>query len=223
MKTVLIVAVHPDDESLGAGGALLRHKAQGDQVHWLIMTSPSGVGGYSDEFIEKRNRTIAQVTGAYGFDSVTELSFPATGLSEVPESTLVQTISEAFSSIEPNIVYIPFHSDVHGDHKMAFEAVYSCTKPFRYPSIEKVLMVETISETDQAVAVPSLSFIPNVFVDITSYIEQKLEILALYETEMHPPPFPRSLEAVQALARVRGAVIQAHYAEAFMLLKEVIR
>jgi N-acetylglucosamine malate deacetylase 1 len=223
MKTVLVVAVHPDDESLGAGGALLRHKAQGDQIHWLILTCPMASAGYSDEYIENRKRTIEQVAQAYGFNSVTELKLPATGLAEISEKTLVQAVSETFSSIAPNIVYTPFHSDVHGDHKAAFTAVYSCTKPFRYPFIEKVLMIETISETDQAVAIPAFSFVPNVFIDITPYLEHKLEILELYKTEMHPPPFPRSLEAVRALARVRGATIQAHYAEAFMLLKEVVR
>ena len=223
MKTVLIVAVHLDDESLGAGGALLRHKAQGDQIHWLILTSPKSTEGYSDDFIEKRKKTVDQVAERYGFDSVTKLGFPTTGLSDVTERTLIQAVSEVFASIEPNIVYIPFHSDVHVDHKVAFESVYSCTKPFRNPSIEKVLMIETITETDQAVALPAFSFVPNIFVDISPYIEKKLEILALYETEMHAPPFPRSLDAVRALAQVRGAAIQTHFAEAFMLLKEVIR
>ncbi len=223
MKTVLIVAVHPDDESLGAGGSLLRHKALGDQVHWLIITQPSSKSGYSQEFIQQRNSTIKEVANAYSFDSVTELGFPATGLAEVSEREIVQAISDVFSKIQPNVVYIPFHSDVHGDHKVAFNAVYSCTKVFRYPSVEKVLMIETISETDQAIAIPPFCFAPNVFVDISSFIDQKLEILSLYETEIQSPPFPRSLDAVRSLARVRGAVVQSHYAEAFMLLKEVVR
>ena len=223
MKKILIIAVHPDDESLGAGGTLLHHKSNGDQIHWLILTSPSNLDNYTNTFIKNREKNIKQVAKAYGFHSVTELNFPTTNLSEISESTLVQAISKVFHTIEPNIIYMPFYSDVHGDHKIAFSAIFSCTKLFRYPSIEKVLMIETISETDQAISTPSFSFSPNVFIDITPHIEQKLKILSFYETEIKEPPFPRSLEAIRALACVRGATIHTHYAEAFMLLKEVIK
>ena len=38
-SVVLVIAPHPDDETLGCGGTLLRHLGQGDDIDWLIVTS----------------------------------------------------------------------------------------------------------------------------------------------------------------------------------------
>ena len=109
-------------------------------------------------------------------------------------------------------------NDVHSDHRVAFDAVYSCTKSFRYPYIERIYMMETLSETDFAPSVASKAFVPNVFVDISGFIDKKMEIVSLYGSEMMQDPYPRSLSSIKALARVRGSRCGAMYAEAFMLL-----
>lgn len=222
MRKVLIVAVHPDDESLGCGGTLLHHKAQGDSIHWLILTEPTAEYGFDASYDAHKQKVIQQVADAYDFDSVQQLGFPATGLSDLKECDLVQALSSVINDLQPEVVYVPFHSDVHGDHKVAFQALMSATKSFRYPSIKRILMIETISETDQAVSNSALSFVPNVYVDITSHVKEKLKILALYDTEIKEPPFPRSIDAVRALSCYRGAAIEVMHAESFMLLREKI-
>lgn len=223
MKKVLVFAVHPDDETLGCGGALLRHKALGDAVHWLILTRPTEEYGFAPEVSIAQSKVVQKVASAYNFDSVSHLHFPATGLADSRQGELVKIISETMEKIQPEIIYIPFHSDIHGDHKTAFQAIHSCTKPFRYTFIEKIMMMETISETDQAVANPATSFSPTVYVDVSKYMDLKLNILSMYESEIGLPPFPRSLDVVESLARVRGAAANFQYAEAFMLLREMVR
>ena len=222
MRKVLIVAVHPDDESLGCGGTLLHHKAQGDSIHWLILTKPTAEYGFDASYDAHKQKVIQQVADAYGFDSVQQLGFPTTGLSDLKECDLVQALSKVVSDLQPEIVYTPFCADVHGDHQVAFRALMSATKSFRFPSIQRILMIETISETDQAMSNPATSFTPNVYVDISSYVEEKLDILRLYDTEIKDAPFPRSIEAVRALSCYRGAAIAVPHAEAFMLLREKI-
>jgi len=222
MRKILIVAVHPDDESLGCGGTLLHHKAQGDSIHWLILTEPTAEYGFDASYDAHKQKVIQQVADAYDFDSVQQLGFPATGLSDLKECDLVQSLSTVINELQPEVVYVPFHSDVHGDHKVAFQALMSATKSFRHPSIKRILMIETISETDQAISNPSSSFTPNVYVDITSHVEEKLKILALYDTEIKDAPFPRSIDAVRALSCYRGAAIEVMHAESFMLLREKI-
>ena len=81
-------------------------------------------------------------------------------------------------------------------------------------------MMETLSETEFAPSIPGASFCPIVFVDITPYIEKKLEIMSLYDTEVMEEPYPRSLSSIKALARVRGSRAGVMYAEAFQLLYE---
>ncbi|MDP2143570.1 MAG: PIG-L deacetylase family protein [Gallionella sp.] len=220
MQKILVVAVHPDDETLGCGGTLLKHKAQGDEIHWLIVTAMTAECGFTPEAIARRAREIETVAQMYDFDSVHHLGFPAARLDEVPMSQLVAAISKVFQSVQPNQVFLPFQHDVHSDHQHAFAAAYSCTKSFRYPSVRKVMMVETLSETDFAQSA-SGGFVPNMFVDVSDQFERKMEVLLVYQSELRPHPFPRSEESITALATLRGAAAGCKYAESFMVLKEI--
>lgn len=64
-------------------------------------------------------------------------------------------------------------------------------------------------------------FRPNLFEDISGFVEKKLDIMSYYESEMGVFPLPRSHEAIEALTKLRGAQSGAAAAEAFMILKEV--
>lgn len=221
-NNVLVIAVHPDDETLGCGGTLLKHKANGDAVHWLIVTSIQEQYGFTASVVEARRQEMEAVSSMYGFDEVHDLDFPTMQLDNIPFSSLISSISDVFRQVEPNIVYLPFKSDVHTDHQIAFKAAYSCTKTFRYPSIKKIVMMETLSETEFTPSTKEDSFIPNMFVDITDFIEPKIEIINIYKSEMGTHPFPRSEMNIRALATFRGATAGCEYAESFMILKEII-
>ncbi|EAJ6871915.1 PIG-L family deacetylase [Campylobacter coli] len=225
MKDIIVIAVHPDDETLGVGGTLLKHKLNGDRVHCIFCTGIYESEGFSREQVLKREEEIIQVCKMYNFDTYHCLGLKTTKIDEYSKSFLVEQFSQIFSKIAPNIVYLPFVYDVHSDHRAIFEAAYSCTKSFRYPSIERILMMETLSETDFAPPLTNQNFIPNVFIDITNFIEKKCEIMKIYESEVGLPPFPRSIDNVKALALYRGCTLGGKgltYAESFMLLKERI-
>ena len=215
---VLIVAVHPDDETLGCGGTLLRHKASGDEIHWIICTSCDS----KDKTHESRKKEIAEVSKLYDFNSISNLDLKATCVDEYSISDLVNKFSKIINQVQPNIIYLPFKGDVHSDHRKIFEASYSCTKSFRYPYIEKIYMIETISETEFAPSLKQDSFIPNTFVDISKHIEEKIKIMNVYKSELGQHPFPRNEKNVRALATVRGATAGCDYAESFILLKEIV-
>ncbi len=68
---------------------------------------------------------------------------------------------------------MPFKGDIHSDHRVVFNALYSCTKSFRYSFIEKILMMETISETDFAPPLNENAFLPNYYVEISEFIKIK--------------------------------------------------
>jgi LmbE family N-acetylglucosaminyl deacetylase len=222
MNKVLVVAVHPDDETLGCGGTLLKHKNNGDEIYWLIITSPTlnHPYGFTQEVIDKRICLVNQITEKYKFHKVISLNYPTQLLHTVDLRDMIKKIDVVFNEIKPNVVYAMFSNDVHSDHRVAFEAIYSCTKSFRNPFIEAIYMMETLSETEFAPALPCASFTPNVYVDITDYFDQKIEIMKLYETELMEEPYPRSLSSIEALARYRGSRAGVKYAEAFMLLYE---
>ena len=220
-KSVLVIAPHPDDESLGCGGTLLRHKRDGDEIHWLIITGMSSGQGFSSEKISVRKAEIAEVDKSYGFKSTFELGFPPAQLDILPMGDVISAISKVVNDIRPDTVYTAYRNDAHTDHQVVFDAVMAATKSFRYPFVKEVLAYETISETDFGYKPEDGGFKPNVFVDIAEHLTRKLEILDIFESEMGEFPFPRSGEAVSALAKVRGVQCGALAAEAFMLIKGI--
>jgi LmbE family N-acetylglucosaminyl deacetylase len=219
MKTI-VIAPHPDDEVLGVGGTLMRRKAEGEKMAWLIVTGITAEAGWNGEKIRQRADEIKRVTELIGFDSVFELNFPTTQLDQVPMSDLIAAISNVFKMFEPEEVFVPHPSDVHTDHRIVFDAVASCAKWFRYPSVKRVLAYETLSETDFGLGT-NQAFRPNVFVNIEPYLADKLQAMDIYVSELGVFPFPRSHEAIRALATLRGAASGFRAAEAFELLREI--
>ncbi|MBN1405325.1 MAG: PIG-L family deacetylase [Candidatus Omnitrophica bacterium] len=221
MSKVLVLAVHPDDETLGCGGTLLKHKKSGDSIHWLISTSAKESQGFAKQDIIKREKEIECVGKMFGFTTVTRLGISAAGADELPTSVLVKKISKVFNDIKPEVIYLPFMKDVHSDHRVIFEAAYSCIKTFRYPFIKTVLMMETISETELALNMDKETFVPNYFVDISRFMDKKIRIMNIFKNEIGKHPFPRSVKNIKALATFRGAMAGCKYAESFMLLKKI--
>lgn len=220
-KNILVISAHPDDETLGAGGTLLKHASKGDMLHWLIATGISEQQGFSSERVESRSREIQEVAAAYGFKKTIQLAHPTMHLHAGMLPQLVSEVSEVMKEVEPEIIYVLNRSDAHSDHRVLFQAVMACTKSFRYPSIRQVYMYECISETEFAPVLPENVFMPNHYVDISPWFEQKLRIMQLFASELGEHPFPRSLKNMEALAIFRGATAGVQYAEAFQLLLSI--
>jgi LmbE family N-acetylglucosaminyl deacetylase len=221
MSIVLVVAPHPDDESLGCGGTLLRHIDEGDSVHWLIVSAMTESQGFSEDRIASRNTEIESVALAYRFAGVHRTGLPTTRLDTLPMSDLVAAIGKVFQTTCPDTVYLPYRNDAHSDHAAVFDAAVACCKNFRHSSVKRVYAYETLSETEFGLRPDDPGFRPNLFVDIGDRLEQKLQFLNLYSGEIGVFPFPRSEECVRAQAILRGSQAGSKAAEAFMVLKEI--
>jgi LmbE family N-acetylglucosaminyl deacetylase len=218
-KQILIVSAHPDDETLGAGGTLLRHRKQGDIITWLIVTNISTNQGFTEERVASRQQEIEQVSDLYGFAKTIKLDYPTMSLSSESLQNLIGDISNIILEIKPQRIYTMNRSDAHSDHRVIFDAVMACTKSFRYPFIREVLMYECISETEFAPALPEKVFQPNCFVDVSYEMEEKIKIMDIFSSEMGEHPFPRSARNIRALGTFRGAMSGVEYAEAFQIIK----
>jgi N-acetylglucosamine malate deacetylase 1 len=212
----IVVAPHPDDEVLGCGGTLLRRKAEGAGLAWLIATGMTEEGGWTAAQIRRRDGEIARVAEGIGFDRVYNLRWPTTRLDQRPMGELVADVARVFEEFQPEEVFLPNPRDAHTDHHIVFQAAAACTKWFRSSSIRRILAYETLSETDQGLGA---TFQPNWFVDITAHLDRKVALMAIYASELGTFPFPRSNEAIRALAATRGAASGFAAAEAFELLR----
>lgn len=221
MKRILIVAPHPDDETLGCGGTILKHKLNGDYVCWLIVTNISTEDGYDSITVETRQKEIRHVGEQYKFNESFKLDLPTTKLDMRPRSEMIRKVRALIDQLKPEVVYVPNSSDVHTDHKITFDVMISALKSFRCPFVKRVLMYEVISETEFSPVIAGNFFAPNSFSDISSFLEQKISIMKLYRGEILEPPFPRSADNIKALAIFRGATAGVKYAEAFVILKEI--
>ena len=213
---VLVVSPHPDDETLGAGGTLLKYKDTGNKIYWLNITNMKEEYGYVKEDVEVRRNQIERVIEQYKFDRFYDLALQPARL-ETYDSRIIRKISDIIEEIRPEVIILPNRSDIHSDHKIVFDWCYSCTKIFRYPYIKMIVTMEILSETDFGII--DDYFIPNFYVDITDYYQRKSDIFQIYESEIGKHPFPRSIEGMEAITKFRGISAGTKYAEAFKIIK----
>ena len=219
MRT-LVFAPHPDDETIGVGGTILKRLANGDKVAWVIVTAMKPEN-YSINEINKKKNKIKLVYQLYKFSKIFELNFGASMLDDVPKIKLYKKISKTIKDFKPDEIFIPHPSDSHSDHRIVFKAVSSCTKTFRYPYIKKILCYETLSETGYGLKLKNgtKSFEPNYYNDISKFMKKKTKIARIYSDEFKKHPFPRSIKSIISNGLIRGAESNFTFAECFELLR----
>lgn len=219
---VLAIAAHPDDETLGCGGTMLRHVDSGDDLFWLVVTQ-TYEPQWSAQTIATKAHEVERVAEAYGVKQFFKLGMPTIRLDTLAQADMIDSIRNVIEQVKPEVVYLVHSGDVNSDHYAVFTATLSVLKTFymKQWGVRRILSYETLSSTEAAPPQMHRAFVPNVYRDITRYIDRKIEIMGLYESESHPDPMPRGPSGIRALARYRGASIAVDYAEAFMLVREV--
>ncbi|MBE7530946.1 MAG: PIG-L family deacetylase [Chloroflexi bacterium] len=221
MTRILVIATHPDDEVLGCGGVMARHVAMGDHVSLLVVTRAIAEL-FPPPLVEQTRRELRQANALLGTSDIHFLDFPAPKLDSVPGHELADAIGRIIRTIQPAQVYLPHGGDIHADHRAVYMATLVAARPIFGCPVRKLLCYETLSETEWSPPVASEVFIPTIFVDISAYLPQKLAAMTCYQSQLQSPPHPRSLPAIEALARFRGATVSLEAAEAFMLVREIV-
>lgn len=218
MKKILVIAPHPDDETLGCGGTLLKHQSKKDKISWCIVTFGNKDMGHDNAHMKKWDKIVNEVKKKYKMTDVFKLGYPTGALDQVPFHSLIDSIKKVIKKVKPDIIYINFSHDIHTDHQIIFQSFMSAVKNFNFPNVKKILLYETPSETEFAINKENITFVPNYFVDISKFLDKKLSIFSIYKSEVMKNNFPRSIKNIQALAKYRGGRIGKKYAEAFMLV-----
>ena len=219
---VLVVAAHPDDEVLGCGGtmALLAHR--GHEVYVLILGE--GVTSRDNERDPDRRATeIATLRKAakeasqiLGVKKLFFEDFPDNRFDTVPLLELIKAVERVKKRINPDMVFTHFEGDLNIDHCLTARAVMTATRPLPGESVHRVYAFEVLSSTEWNFV---SKFQPNVYFEITSFLERKIEALRCYESELKVFPHPRSVDGVKYLARLRGSETGVEAAEAFGLIR----
>ncbi len=215
---VLIFAPHRDDEIIGVGGTILKRKANGDHVTVCIVTAREGMElPASTQIIHKE---MKQAHAFCHIDQYIGFPFWANNLENFPRKDLNKAFFDTIRQTQPEEVYLPFWGDMQKDHQIVTETAMVALREKYDHSVKRIYAYETLSETGINLPSENYAFIPNVFEDISDYLEDKKTALSFFRSQIHPFPDLRSLETVEALAKFRGATVNVKAAEAFMLIRE---
>lgn len=222
---VLVVAAHPDDEVLGCGGTIARHRADSDEVTTLFLAD--GVGARDESTGGATDLTIRRAAGNAAADALGTappiyLDFPDNRLDTVALLDLVQAIERVATEFRPDRVYTHHSGDLNIDHRICHQAVLTAFRPMPGQTVRAIFGFEVPSSTEWAFGGQETVFQPRHFVDISSFMAAKVAALRCYEMEMRPFPHPRSERMIEALAGWRGAIAGCEAAEAFTVIRQIV-
>lgn len=217
---VLVFAPHPDDEIIGVGGTIAKRTISGDEVYVCVVTKAQPPM-FCEEFVEQGRRECREADARIGVKETIFLDFPAVMLETVPRYELNGKISEVVQRVRPDEVYIPHRGDMQLDHQMVVDSAMVAVRPRGNYYPKRVYAYETLSETGWNVPNTVNEFIPTVYEDISGTLKAKLEAMNIFQSQLSPFPAARSIGAIEALAKYRGATVNVHAAEAFSLIREI--
>jgi LmbE family N-acetylglucosaminyl deacetylase len=220
MGKTLVIAPHPDDEILGCGGTMARLVAEGCSVTVAIVTKGMAPQ-FSDELVSKIRAEARASHELIGIDETRYLDLPAAALDTVAATTLNAALARLVQEVQPKTIFVPFIGDIHTDHQLTFLGAMVASRPRDESAPQRIYAYETLSETNWYAPGITPAFVPNVFVDISKTLEMKIEAFRCFKSQVKEFPDERSVEAVRALAAIRGASMYLRAAEAFMLVRQI--
>jgi LmbE family N-acetylglucosaminyl deacetylase len=177
---------------------------------------------FSQASVDMSREELSRAHQILGVASVRFLDFPAPSMDVIPGYLIADAIRSVLTEVRPDIVYLPHHGDIHGDHRATNLATRVAARPNGSMNVPRLLSYETLSETEWGNPIGSDAFQPTVFVDISKHLGDKIKAMQCYESQLQASPNARSLEAITALAIYRGHTVNLPAAEAFMLIREIV-
>ena len=220
IQTALVIAPHPDDEVLGCGGTIARLTAQGKAVDVAVVTR-GFPPAYSDDQVAEVRAEARAAHARLGVRATHYLDLPAAGLDAMPQAEINRAVTEVIRKVSPDTLFVPHLGDIHIDHQLVFAAAMVASRPAGGFRPDRILAYETLSETNWNAAFLTPPFTPNLFIDIEHSLDAKLEAFTMFASQCRPFPNERSIEALRAMAMLRGAAVHAHAAEAFIMVREI--
>lgn len=206
---ILFAFAHPDDEAFGPAGTIAKLVKEGHSVSVVAFCRGDRHG--RDEIAAARMRAFRKSCEALGAVAFTDNEDDFS----LNEQRVIKQLGKLVELLNPDVVYTHNINDLHCDHKIVAQAALVVCRPGINSNIRALYMCEMPAATDWAF---NTQFQPNVYIDVSKFIELKKEVLLMYGMELHKSPDPRSVQGVITLAQYRGQQVSTNYAEAFQLV-----
>lgn len=214
-KKVLVLAAHPDDETLGCGATIHRLAQEGNDIQLLTFTDGEGARGVTDK---NRNTKLDQVSRILGINKHASANFPDNAMDSVPLIDLCKFIEEHVD-YTPDIIFTHYYNDLNIDHQLVAKATFTAFRP-QQGNDHKIYSYFVPSSTDYN---PTSLFEGRTYFKLShGDVIAKDQALRVYSDEMRDFPHTRSYENVQNLMAVWGGEVGTLFAEKFILTRELI-
>jgi LmbE family N-acetylglucosaminyl deacetylase len=229
-RRLLVVSPHPDDETFGCGGLLARAVSEGGEAAVMVVSAPRALRqfGANQEVVGGDTR-VDEFTRAMRTLGVTrhEVLFTSDEvhlrLDAMPQADLINVIERSaalsFENFQPDVICLPAPS-YNQDHVAVFRAVLAACRP--HLAKDKAFAGLVMEYDQPQLAWGAEPFLPNLYVDISDFLDQKLAAYRCYASQVRPEPHHASLENVERLARLRGGEVSLKAAEAFRCRRMVL-
>ena len=218
-KKNLIIVAHPDDESFGMAGTIIKNSKKEDFYVVFLSDGERGrykIGQYNRKIVTSRYAKAEKVKKLLGIKEFFFLNFIDQRLDSISSLDITQKLEKIITKIKPSTIYTHFENDLNQDHKICFNCAAVAIRPYRNPYIKKILTFEVPSSSG---VYPGNSFNPNFYVRLSkTNFKKKIEAIKLYGKEVEEGDQPRSIKKITALMSYRGSPINAEYAEAFHII-----
>lgn len=226
LENILVIAAHPDDELLGEGATIRRLVDNGAKARAVILaegiTSRSECRNDADgKALDKLKEDAIAASRVIGYESIDFCGFPDNRMDQLDLLDIIKKISRYIDKFQPTTIFTHHSGDLNVDHQLACRAVLTACRPVGDDPVRRIYAFETPSSTEWNYVYYD-PFRPNAYFDVTDTLMRKVEGMSKYRSESADFPHPRSAEALKALAEYRGSNVGCQYAEAFMLLREII-
>ena len=222
MRHVLVIAAHPDDEVLGCGGTVARLVRDGVRCDCLILgeglSARDGERDIEDELRLALSVGRKKAAEILGFQENIWLDFPDNQFDTVPLLDIVRKIEKTISDLMPDTIFTHSAADVNKDHNLVNKAVITATRPMTDCSVRSLYAFEIPSSTEWGFGHAGI-FNPDVFFNIEDTIDNKVQAMHAYVSEVRSFPHPRSATLLRALSQVRGSAAGFLHAEAFETIR----
>ena len=223
-ENILVIVAHSDDETIGLGGTLARHAKEGANIFGLSMTNGISARAGSTAEDENERRAAAQrAAKMIGLSWLEVDNFPDNKMDSVPILDIVRVIEKIKHSVKPVIIYTHSCADLNVDHRIVSQATLTAFRPQPDESWQELRTFEIPSATDFGHRSVTNLFCPNLYINIENTWATKVAALKEYQAEMRSAPHSRSLEGIENLAKLRGNQVGMRYAEAFEVIRKIVR
>ena len=220
-KKILIISAHPDDEVLGCGGLIARIKKT-NKIQIVFLTDGVSSRKKDKKNIDIRKKETLKLFNYLKINKPIFFNFNDNQLDSESLLKIVKKIEEVIKKFKPNIVFTHYENCLNIDHQIAYKATITACRPLKkYHFIEQIISYEVPSSTEWMIS-NKFIFKPNIYLNISKQIDDKIKYLKFYKSELKKYPHSRSIKGIKTVASFRGIASGCKYAEAYVLIKKIV-